>query len=690
MVAAAAGFYFLSVSRSPSRCERNDEPHDSRSRSTAGVEDGANDVGTNGLVTVGEHIATWSIWSTWNPCRQSLRGDLLLLLPSAMRAASWAGLGTCWQGSFSAARVHAMRLLSLRANLISDGDNALAGLFVLDQATQYWGQIHSEPKTALLSAKIRDMAMAGLFVMHRFWATCAEKASALRTVDGLGSVSPNARVPGLLAQRRHVSDAARRDAQPDRAEDVSVDAWIENVSNISPERVELRLSARGEQTVLCIQEDGTSDLDSAYRVSNASAGIGIPRVLVTRIKHSAPPHAQPGAAKGNSEQSSPISFSDDLSQEWTIRASRSDDFWENEAAEVENDDDEKDSEDERDGDAHSGCVPATVFSSRSPAAVNRSASGSVLSAGGSNTTVASCVPSSSTLFLIEDNAESRRKEEMLGRRGEEKESAPLARRLFESKLLRREEQEWNRLADLRRQEEAARKRREEGGLQMQAELSRVKRERDELEKRLREMEAAQEEERRRAAGDRQRERENALLKTGDLSIHGDSESNTAAQQKFGFEHGVSGEDVAFLHLRLPLTPPLSPLQFLAGIRDDDFWLSFHRTRSESGSEEQQDKSEEAVPLPGRLQQQHLPSPLSKEGGGGGKSVGGGERRTVSILPTYSAEMHPVREVSKERRESTGKVIKVTVQRTQRGPASTRCKRRTHHVSTCCRRVAVCQ
>ena len=72
MVAAAAGFYFLSVSRPPSRCERNDEPHDSRSRSTAGVEDGANDVGTNGLVTVGEHIATWSIWSTWNPFKPIL------------------------------------------------------------------------------------------------------------------------------------------------------------------------------------------------------------------------------------------------------------------------------------------------------------------------------------------------------------------------------------------------------------------------------------------------------------------------------------------------------------------------------------------------------------------------------------------------------------------------------------------
>jgi chromosome segregation ATPase len=49
-------------------------------------------------------------------------------------------------------------------------------------------------------------------------------------------------VPVLRAHRHSVTDAARRDAQPDRAEDVSVHAWIENVSNISPEKVELRLS----------------------------------------------------------------------------------------------------------------------------------------------------------------------------------------------------------------------------------------------------------------------------------------------------------------------------------------------------------------------------------------------------------------------------------------------------------------
>jgi hypothetical protein len=730
MVAAAAGFYFLSVSRPPSPCERDDEPLDSRSRSTAGIEDEVNDVGTEGVVTEGEHIATsWSIWSIWNPCRQYLRGDLLLLMPSAVRAASWAGLGTCWQGSFSAARV---RLLLLRAklirNLISEGDNALQGLFVTDKATQYWGRnLLSDPKTAQLTAKIRDMAMAGLFIMHRFWATCERKASALSTVDGLGSVPPNAHVPVLLAQRHSVTDAARRDdAQPDRAEDVSVHAWIENVSNISPEKVEMRLSARREQTILCLQEDGTSDFDSLCRGSNSSAGNCIPRVLVTRIKHSAPPHAQHGAANGNSEQGSPVSFSDDLSQEWTIAASRSDDFWENEAearpAEVEDDDDEKGSEDERDGDAHSGRVHPTVLPSRSPAAVNRSATGSVLSATGSvlsagwsNNTVASYVPSSSfcrspatpgsTLFLIEDTAESKHKEDMLGRRGEQNESAPLARRLLEPELSGREEQEWNRLADLKRQEEEEAQAR---GRQMQAELSCVKRERDELEKRLREMEAAKatplppplsstatrmeerrEQEARRRAEESRRERDGEQAErkrkeqeeTEDLSIHGDSESNTAAEQKFRFEHGVSEEDVAFRHVSLPPTPPLSPLQSIVGIRDDDFWLSLHASRSESGSDEPQEAVARQNQAVGPRWTEELGEKLvlnlsswtgldgtGREGGGGEKSVGDGERRTassltaysvasVSNLPTYSAEMHPVGEVSTERRESTGKVTR---------------------------------
>jgi hypothetical protein len=298
----------------------------------------------------------------------------------------------------------------------------------------------------------------------------------------------------------------------------------------------------------------------------------------------------------------------------------------------------------------------------------------------------------------------------------------------------------------RKEEEEAQAR----GLQMQAELSCVKRERDELEKRLREMEAAkatplppplsstatrmeerreeeamrraqerrrerdgeqaertrkeeeeaqmkrrmeeerrQEEERRRAAvEDRRRERENVLLKTEDLSIHGDSESNTAAQQKFGFEHGVSEEDAAFRHVSLPPTPPLSPLQSLVGIRDDDFWLSLHANRSESGSDEPQDKGEEAVARQdqavGPRWTEELGEKLvlnlsswtgldgsGREGGGREKGVGGGERRTasslaaysvasVSSLPTYSAEMYPVGEVSTERRESTGRSLRCRV------------------------------
>ena len=498
LAAAAAGFYFWSLSRppwlAPCRCQR-DKPHASRSKSAAGVEDETDDFGTGGLVKKRERITT--LWGLWDQYRQ----------------------GMCLRCICSATQLDEMLIL-LRS------EKALKNLA-------------SDPKTAqplrvLLSNvfALGHVAVAGLLGMRNFWGLLAKKINTFQ-VNGPGalSVSRDALVPALLPAECGATDVLGQNSQPDRAEDVSVYASIERVENISPDKVELRLSARREKTALDREEDVPSNFDPVCRADGASVDNRMPRVLVAKMWHSASPHAQIGSARADSEHTSPASFSDDLSQGLTIADSRGDDYYEYGAmpvAEVgEVGDDGDTSGDEHDGEVQCGRAHAIVFSSRSPAVASRSTIGSAPSTSEGRTIVAPHLPGSFTrspptpgrttfnasplssveIVSREGDDGLRSNAEAYVRRGEKYESAWAIRQALEAEHLRREEAEWNRLADLRKQqgrqieedkrrEEAARKRQEEEAAQARQRMEEERRQEEERRKRAEESKRADEERRR--------------------------------------------------------------------------------------------------------------------------------------------------------------------------------------------------